>query len=157
MAHLVGPRSKDLFVRVKKSKKKVKKRVKYPVFGPFFLRSPVAQGRGDVTPKQKARVRTSGEHFFFSFFFATYFSRFAARWPTLAGLVQICSGSTLAHLGSKYPTLATSTPGWHLSVEGDRRASSRRHPPSCATRQPAWGKANESRIGDPAKGRRVEN
>ena len=39
----------------------------------------------------------------------------------------------------------------HLSVEGDRRASSRRHPPSCATRQPAWGKANESRIGDTAK------
>ena len=45
----------------------------------------------------------------------------------------------------------------HLSGEGDRRASSRRHPPSCATRQPAWGKANESRIGDTAKGRPVEN
>ena len=40
----------------------------------------------------------------------------------------------------------------HLSVEGDRRASSRRHPPSYATRQPPWGKANESIIGDTAKG-----
>ena len=57
----------------------------------------------------------------------TYFSRFAARWPTLAGLVPICSGCTLADLGSKYPTLATTTPGWNAVYHARRSAKGRRH------------------------------
>ena len=55
---------------------------------------------------------------------------------------------------------APSTPRMRIvqsSVEGDRCADSRRQAPCCAKQQPAWGKANESRIGDTAKGRRVEN
>ena len=72
-------------------------------------------------------------------------------------------GLATAVIGTRLRSNVPGAPGTrrmrrvHLSVEGDRRASSRRHPPSCATRQPAWGKANESRIGDTAKGRRVEN
>ena len=39
-----------------------------------------------------------------------------------------------------------------LSVEGDRRADSRRQAPCCANQQPAWGKANESRMETQQKG-----
>ena len=69
---------------------------------------------------------------------------------TSCGLATVVIGTRLR---SNVPG-APSTPRMRIvqsSVEGDRRASSRRHPPSCATRQPAWGKANESRIGDTAK------
>ena len=39
-----------------------------------------------------------------------------------------------------------------LSVEGDRRADSRRQAPCCANQQPAWGKTNESRMETQQKG-----
>ena len=68
--------------------------------------------KAGVLPLHHAEKLNTERIFYIYIYLGTHFSRFAARWPTLAGLVPICSGCTLADLGSKYPTLATRTPGW---------------------------------------------
>ena len=55
--------------------------------------------------------------FLFLFFLRRFFSRFAARWPTLAGLVPICPRGHFSRFGVKVPHFSNKDPRVQMMEE----------------------------------------
>ena len=64
---------------------------------------------GQITRFDRGSNPIWGTNFFLVFFW-TYFSRVAARWPTLAGLVPICPRGHFSRFDPKVPHFSNKDP-----------------------------------------------